>query len=86
MGRKVDIMAKYSNSGTVDIDRATNSIITNGGGINKKEPDENGVTHVSVYSTTENRHLSYDRDSDGNYSGVHTDRDNRPYMNYKGGK
>ena len=86
MGRKVDIMAKYSNSGTVDINRATNSIVANGGGIHEKEPDENGVTHVSVYSTTENRHLSYDRDPDGNYSCVHTDRDNHSYMDYKGGK
>ncbi len=79
-------MAKYSNPGTVDIDRATDSILSSGGGIHEKEPDENGTTHISVYSTSDNRHLSYDQDSEGNYSNVHTDKDNRGYMNYKGGK
>lgn len=79
-------MAKYSNPGTVDIDRATDSILSSGGGIHEKEPDEKGTIHISVYSTSDNRHLSYDRDSEGNYSNVHTDKDNRGYMNYKGGK
>ena len=78
-------MAKNSNLGTVNIDAATNSILSNGGGMSEKS-NSDGSTHVSVYSTSENRHLSYDKDKDGNYSNVHTDKDNRAYMDYKGGK
>ena len=78
-------MAKKYNPGTINIDSATNSIISNGGGIHEKSNGD-GSTHFSVYSTTENRHLSYDKDKDGNISKVHTDKDNHAYMNYKGGK
>ena len=78
-------MAKYSNPGTVNIETVTNSILNSGGGIHQ-EHKENGKTHVSVYSTTENRHLSYDVDKTGTYSDVHTDKNNHSYMNYKGGK
>ncbi len=78
-------MAKHYNPGNVNIENATNSILSNGGGIHEQSrPD--GSTHVSVYSTTENRHLSYDKDKDGNISGVHTDRNGRAYTQYKGGK
>lgn len=76
-------MAKNSNLGTVNIDVATNSILSSGGGMSEKS-NSDGTTHVSVYSTSENRHLSYDKD--GNYSNVHTDKDNRAYMDYKGGR
>ena len=78
-------MAKNSNLGTVNVDAATNSILSNGGGMSEKS-NSDGSTHVSVYSTSDNRHLSYDKDKDGNYSNVHTDKDNRGYMDYKGGK
>ena len=78
-------MAKNYNAGTINIDAATNSILSNGGGINET-PREDGTTHVSVYSTTENRHLSYDKDENGNYSNVHTDKNNHSYMDYKGGR
>lgn len=78
-------MAKNYNPGTINIDAATNSILSSGGGISEKTKAY-GTTHVSVYSTTENRHLSYDKDKDGNISNVHTDKDNRAYMDYKGGK
>lgn len=78
-------MAKNYNPGTINIDAATNSILSSGGGISEKTK-AGGTTHVSVYSTTENRHLSYDKDKDGNISNVHTDKDNRAYMDYKGGK
>lgn len=78
-------MAKNYNPGTINIDAATNSILSSGGGISEKTKSD-GTTHVSVYSTTENRHLSYDKDKDGNISNVHTDKDNRAYMDYKGGK
>lgn len=76
--------SKYYNPGNVNIDLATNSILANGGGISEKSnPD--GTTHVSVYSTTENRHFSYDKDDDGNYYNVHTDKDNHGYTTYKDG-
>lgn len=78
-------MAKQYNPGIVNIEVATNSILSNGGGISEKN-NADGSTHVSVYSTTENRHLSYDKDKDGNISNVHTDKNNRAYMDYKGGK
>lgn len=78
-------MAKNNNLGTVNINAATNSILSNGGRMSEKS-NSYGSMHVSVYSTSENRHLSYDKDKDGNYSNVHTDKDNRAYMDYKGGK
>lgn len=78
-------MAKYSNPGTINIDAATNSILVNGGGIHETSKSD-GSTHVSVYSTTENRHLSYDKDNDGNISNVHTDKDNHAYIDYENGK
>ena len=67
-------MAKYKNQGTVNVDAVTNSILSN------------GSTHISVYSRTENRHISYDKDKDGNISGVHSSNNGYPYMDYKGGK
>ena len=79
------VMAKNYNPGTINIDATTNSILSNGGGISEKS-NADGSTHVSVYSTTENRHLSYDKDKDDNISNVHTDKNNRAYMDYKGGK
>lgn len=78
-------MAKNSNPGTVNIEAVTNSILNSGGG-KSETPNTDGSTHVSVYSTTENRHLSYDVDKNGNYSNVHTDKDNKAYMDYKAGK
>lgn len=78
-------MAKNFNSGTINIEVATNSILVSGGGISKKTKSD-GTTHVSIYSPTENRHFSYDKDKDGNISNVHTDKDNRAYMDYKSGK
>lgn len=77
-------MAKYSNPGTVNIDAATKSILESGGGINEKtNPD--GSKHVSVYNT-DNRHFSYDKDSDGNISNVHSSIGGNAHMDYKGGK
>lgn len=78
-------MADKYNPGTVNIDAATNSILSNGGGMSEKA-NKDGSTHVSVYSTKENRHLSYNKDNKGNITDVHTDKNNRAYMDYKGGK
>ena len=77
-------MADKYNPGIINIEEATDSILSNGGGISEKN-NSDGSTHVSVYSTTENRHLSYDKDEEGNISNVHTDKNNRAYMDYKGG-
>ena len=54
-------MAKNYNPGTINLDVATKSILSSGGGISEKTKAD-GTMHVSVYSTTENRHLSYDKD------------------------
>lgn len=76
-------MAK-KNPGMVNIDLVTNAICSNGGNVNKKTAAD-GSTHISVYSTTENRHMSYDCDRNGNISNVHTDKNNHKHMDYKGG-
>ena len=78
-------MAKNYNPGTINLDVARKSIWSSGGGISEKTKAD-GTMHVSVYSTTENRHLSYDKDKNDNISNVYTDKDNRAYMDYKGGK
>lgn len=78
-------MADRFNCGIVNIEEATKSIVSNGGGISER-PNRDGTTHYSVYSTSSNRHLSYDVGNDGSYSNVHTDRDNKAYMDYNGGK
>lgn len=78
-------MADKFNAGTINIEATTNSILSNGGGINTTTNDD-GSTHYSVYSTSENKHFSYDKDKEGNISNVHSSRDNHPYMDYKGGK
>ena len=78
-------MADKYNPGRINIDSVTTSILLNGGGINKST-NADGSTHTSVYSRAENRHLSYDRDKEDKVSNVHTDKNNRAYMDYKGGK
>ena len=75
-------MANKFNAGNINIEAVTNSILANGGGKSEKTYSD-GTTHVSVYSTTENRHLSYDVDKNGNVSNVHTDKNGRAYMDYK---
>lgn len=77
-------MAEYSNAGYVNVKEVERSILANGGG-KSEHTNYDGSTHVTVYSRSENRHLSYDIDSGGNISNVHTDKDNRGYTDYKGG-
>lgn len=76
--------AKHDNCGNVNIDAVTESIVANGGGVSERT-NYDGSTHVTVYSRDDNRHLSYDKDSEGNITNVHTDRDNHAYTQYKGG-
>lgn len=78
-------MAKNYNPGKVNIEAATSSILSNGGGVHQRS-NADGSTHITVFSRTENRHLSYDKGKDGKVSNVHTDRNNRGYMDYKSGK
>ena len=73
-------MSKYSNPGKVDVDKAAESIVRNGGGMSSSEKGDH--THYTAYSRDENRHLSWDKDREGNISNVHTDKDNRSYTQY----
>ena len=72
--------AKNNNPGKVDVERAAESILDNGGGINSVQKD--GYVHNSAYSKTENRHLSWDEYPDGSVRNVHTDKDNKAYTQY----
>lgn len=72
--------AKYYNPGKVDVERAAESIIDAGGGMNSVQKD--GYIHHSVYSKDENRHLSWNEYPDGSVGEVHTDKDNKAYTQY----
>ena len=78
-------MAKNHNPGIVNLPAATKSILSDGGGKSSR-PNKDGSTHVTVYSTKQNQHLSYDVDKSGKVSNVHTDKNNRAFYDYKGGK
>ena len=74
-------MAKYDNPGRVDVEKAAEGIVNNGGGINSSQKD--GYIHNTAYSKDENRHLSWDKHPDGSVSNVHTDKDGKSYTQYK---
>lgn len=76
-------MAKYSNAGFVNVAAVERTIMAAGGGRSESRNADKS-THVTVYSTSKNWHLSYDIYPDGHYANVHTDLDNRGYMDYKG--
>ena len=73
--------AKYSNPGHVDVERAAESICDAGGGISSTWKGDH--IHHSAFSTSENRHLSWDEYPDGSIKNVHTDKDGRAYTQYK---
>lgn len=73
--------APNNNPGRVDVEKATEGILAAGGGINSVQKD--GYIHHSAYSKDENRHLSWNEYPDGSIGEVHTDKDNRPYTQYK---
>ena len=73
-------MSKYDNPGKVDVEKAAEGIIDNGGGMTSSQRGDS--THNTAYSRDDNRHLSWDESSDGSVSNVHTDRDNRSYTQY----
>ena len=74
----------YDNPGKVDVERAVKGIVDAGGGVNVQQKD--GYVHKVAYSTTENRHFSYDEYPDGTIKNVHTDKDNHGYTTYGGGR
>ena len=73
-------MSLFSNPGKVDVERAAESIVENGGGMSSTQKGDH--THHTAYSRDENRHLSWDEDKDGNVSNVHTDKGGRSYTDY----
>ena len=73
-------MSLFSNPGKVDVERAAESIVENGGGMSSTQKGDH--THHTAYSRDENRHLSWDEDKDGNVSNVHTDKNARSYTQY----
>ena len=76
----VETVAKYSNPGKVDVERAAEGILDNGGGMSSVQRD--GYVHNTAYSRDENRHLSWDEYPDGSVKNVHTDKDGRAYTQY----
>ncbi len=74
----------YFNPGKVDVKEAERGILAAGGG--KTVQHKDGYDHVVIYSTSENRHLSYDEYPDGHVENVHTDKDNHGYTTYGGGR
>lgn len=73
-------MSKYDNPGKVNVERAAESIVENGGGMSSSWKGDH--THHTAYSKSENRHLSWDESSDGKVSNVHTDKDGKSYTQY----
>ncbi len=77
-------MAKHYNPGSINVEKAIESIVNDGGGVTERKTSD-GSTHVSAYSSTSNRRFSYDVDSEGNISNVHSSKNGRSYTDYKGG-
>jgi hypothetical protein len=73
-------MGLFSNPGKVDVERAAESIVENGGGMSSTQKSDH--VHNTAYSRDENRHLSWDEYPDGSVKNVHTDKDGRSYTQY----
>ena len=76
-------MAQYYNPGRVNVQEMERAIIAAGGG--RHETTSGGVTHVTVYATSRDWHLSYDIQRDGSITNVHSTKDGRPIYYYKDG-
>ena len=76
----------YYNPGKVDVEEAERSILAAGG--DKTVQQKDGYEHITVYSRSEKRHLSYDKYPDGHIENVHTDKHidghNRGFITYGG--
>ena len=78
--KEVRNMSKYDNPGRVDVERAAESILDNGGGMTSSWKGDH--THNTAYSKDEDWHLSWDEYPDGSIKNVHTDKDGRSYTQY----
>jgi len=76
-------MAQNYNPGRVNVEEMERAIIRAGGG--KHVTTSGGITHVSVYATDRDWHLSYDIQPDGSITNVHSTKDGRPIYDYGGG-
>lgn len=74
-------MSKNDNPGRVDVERAAEGILDNGGGVNSTQKD--GYIHNTAYSKDTDRHLSWDENPDGSVKDVHSSKDGRPNTQYK---
>jgi len=77
-------MARYYNAASINIEEATRSILVAGGGISERS-NSDGSTHITLYSRTSDRHLSYDLYPDGSVCNVHSSDGRGAYVDYKGG-
>lgn len=77
-------MATYQNPGRINVEEMERAIIAAGGGRSEKSKP-GGITHVSVYATSRDWHLSYDIHPDGTITDVHSTKDGNPIYDYKGG-
>ena len=73
-------MSLFSNSGKVNVEKAAESIVENGGGMSSTQKSDH--VHHTAYSRDENRHLSWDEYPNGSVKNVHTDKDNKSYTQY----
>ncbi|MBQ7201839.1 hypothetical protein IJS18_00400 [Candidatus Saccharibacteria bacterium] len=73
-------MSLFSNPGKVDVDKAAESIVENGGGMSSSNKGDH--IHHTAYSRDEDRHLSWDEYPDGSVKNVHTDKNGRSYTQY----
>ena len=74
--------AKYDNPGRVDVEKAAESILDNGGGMNSQQRD--GYIHNTVYSKGEGgRQLSWNEYPDGRIGEVHSSVYGKSYTQYK---
>ncbi len=74
------------NAGNVNLE-ALKSSFTNNGGTVESKPNKDGGTHYTGHFNDKDRkdRCSWDVDTDGNVTGVHTTRDDGSHTNYKGG-
>lgn len=74
-------MAKYEDKAHVNVERAAESILDKGGGMDSKNYGDH--VHNTVYSRDENRRLSWDEYRDGSVKNVHSSLNGKSYMQYK---
>lgn len=80
-------MSKYTNPGNVNTEALKASFVNNGGTIESKTNDD-GSTHYTGHFNDKGRtdRCSWDEDSDGNVTNMHTTRDNGDHTTYGNGK